>query len=76
MATLHDGAGDFRVALHGHGAAKEGAGRVVLVQQVEDAPDADATAVLEERLVEEVALAGGNGRRHLVVGLVAVIAIQ
>ena len=76
VAALHYGAGGFRVALHSEGATEEGAGDAVFVQQVEDAPDADAAAVFEEGFVEEVALAGRDGGGDFVVGFVMVVAVQ
>ena len=66
LVAAADGLGaDPRVALEGQGAGVESAGHAVAFKDVHDAPDADAAAVLEERLVGQVALSGPEGRGRL-----------
>ena len=77
LVSVADGLGaDLGVALKGQGACVEGAGDVVLFENIHDAPDADAAAVLEKGLVGQVALAGIEGRGRLAGGLASGVAVE
>ena len=65
---------DVGVALEGAGV--EGAWDVVALEDVQDAPDADAAALLETGLVGEVSLTRAEGRRRLPGGLAGRIAVE
>src|SRR5690349_9276752 len=69
VACPGDGRADGRVALQRHGEGEERAADVVLLEDAQEAPDAGAAAVLEERLVGEVPSVERDGRGALAGGL-------
>ena len=64
------------VALQGQGAGEDGRVDAILVQQIQNAPDADPAAILEERLVGQVSLTPGHRRRRLTNRLAVSVAVQ
>src|SRR5688572_3341661 len=75
VTLLCDGAADRRVALEGDGAREERRADLVLREDPKEAPDAHAAAVLEHRLVGQIAPIGGNGRHGVAPRLAAADAV-
>src|SRR5215813_13463149 len=74
-AARHGRLRRLRIALEGDGAREDGALDLMLVEHAQQAPEPGPAAVFEERLVGEIALAGGHRRGRLTHALATLLTV-